>query len=264
MILVFGGTTEGKKVAALLDSLAMPFVYSTKTAVDFEETNISKYRFGALNEIQLEEFILDNKITAIIDAAHPFAEILHLTINTTIQTTNTPVLRLERIYTDRISDGLVHYVAGYDEALGVLNEKYSDKTLLALTGVQSISTLFPYWINTRCYFRILDRASSIEMALKNNFPKDQLILGLLNKSIEAEIELLKEKNIEIILTKESGDSGALSVKIAAAQHLNIPIIIIKKPKTPSSFKQVFDVEALRLLLLSIHNEPFITQKHERI
>ena len=42
MILVFGGTTEGKKVATLLEGLAMPFVYSTKTNISFEETEVSK------------------------------------------------------------------------------------------------------------------------------------------------------------------------------------------------------------------------------
>jgi len=263
MILVFGGTTEGKKVAALLNSEELPFVYSTKTEIDFKPSNNAIYRFGALNEIQLKEFIIKQKVTTIIDAAHPFAEILHQTINNVTQTTNTPIVRFNRIYPTRKINELVHYVNGYDEALSLFKTKYKGKILLALTGVQSILKLAPYWKNTLAYFRILNRTSSIDLALKNNFPKKQLILGFPNKTVAAEVAVFKEKKIEIIITKESGNSGALSVKIEAALNLNIPIIIIKKPKIPSYFKQVFDVEELRSLLLSNHTTPLITQNIER-
>ena len=40
MILVFGGTTEGRKVAKLLQEKSMLFVYSTKTNIPFEENKI--------------------------------------------------------------------------------------------------------------------------------------------------------------------------------------------------------------------------------
>ena len=60
MILVFGGTTEGKKAATLLEGLAMPFVYSTKTNIPFEETEVASYRHGALNEKQLEDYLIEN------------------------------------------------------------------------------------------------------------------------------------------------------------------------------------------------------------
>jgi precorrin-6A/cobalt-precorrin-6A reductase len=251
MILVFGGTTEGKKVATLLNSEGLPFVYSTKTEIDFEASNNAVYRFGALSETQLKEFIVENKVTTIIDAAHPFAEVLHQTIDRTTQITNTPVLRFDRIYPNRTIDESVHYVDGYGEGLSLLQTKYNGKILLALTGVQSIPKLVSYWENKPAYFRILDRAASIDMALENNFPKSQLILGLPNKTVDAEVGVLKEKNIEILITKESGDSGALSVKIDAALEVNIPIIIIKKPVISSRFQLVYDTIELEKHLIDL-------------
>ncbi len=77
MILVFGGTTEGKKVATFLEAMATPFIYSTKTKIKFQENEIARYRFGALNADQLENYIHKHKIKLIINAAHPFAEVLH-------------------------------------------------------------------------------------------------------------------------------------------------------------------------------------------
>lgn len=246
MILVFGGTTEGKKVAALLESLAMPFVYSTKTNIPFEENEIASYRHGALDEQQLEEYLLKNKIHTIINASHPFAEILHSTIAKVAERLQIPVIRFGRKLLSKTINSSVFYVDSYDAALELLKE---DKRVLALTGVQSIKRLEPWWQKHTTYFRILNRPESLAIAAENNFPEKQLILGLPSVNLEKEIDLIKSKNINVVLTKETGDSGFLSTKIEAAFQTNSQIIIIEQPKTPTYFKVVFDVSTLELLIL---------------
>ncbi|WNH12481.1 precorrin-6A reductase [Thalassobellus suaedae] len=246
MILVFGGTTEGKKVAALLESLAMPFVYSTKTNIPFEENEIASYRHGALDEQQLEEYLLKNKIHTIINASHPFAEILHSTIAKVAERLQIPVIRFGRKLLSKTINPSVFYVDSYDAALELLKE---DKRVLALTGVQSIKRLEPWWQKHTTYFRILNRPESLAIAAENNFPEKQLILGLPSVNLEKEIDLIKSKNINVVLTKETGDSGFLSTKIEAALQTNSQIIIIEQPKTPTYFKVVFDVNTLELLIL---------------
>ena len=42
--------------------------------------------------------------------------------------------------------------------------------------------------------------------------------------------LMKEYNIKAMLTKESGESGGAEEKINAAIELQIPVILIKRPK----------------------------------
>ena len=86
------------------------------------------------------------------------------------------------------------------------------------------------------------------IAAQSNFPKEQLILGIPSADLESEISLIAEKNINIILTKETGNSGFLSTKIKAALQTNTQIIIITQPKVPSYFKQVFTTDALEILL----------------
>jgi len=251
MILVFGGTTEGKQAIEVLEALQLPYIYSTKTKIKVELGNFGKYRFGAFSEESLEQFISKENISNIIHASHPFAEVLHQTINVVAKKCEIPVYRLQREYPERIQSSIIHYVNDYEEALTLLNENFQGKILLGLTGVQTIEKFEVFWKNNLSYFRILDRQSSIDIALKSDFPENQLILGYPNTSVEAEVELFQQKNIEVVITKESGNSGALSVKIDAVKQCNIPIIIIKKPKLPTSFKLVNSKIALSEILKTI-------------
>ncbi|OJJ23628.1 precorrin-6x reductase [marine bacterium AO1-C] len=245
MILVFGGTTEGKKVAALLESLALPFVYSTKTKTSFQETKVARYSHGALDEAQLESFLTNNKVKIIVNAAHPFAEVLHNTIAKVATRLQMPVIRFGRKLLAKTIHPLVFYVNTYEEALALLKE---NQRLLALTGVQSIEKLKSWWQNNTTHFRILDRPASLAIAVKNNFPKKQLILGLPSANLQTEIDLIKTHEIDVILTKETGNSGFLSTKIEAALKTNTQIIIINQPKVPAYFEVVDSVDALELAI----------------
>ena len=246
MILVFGGTTEGKEVATLLESLAMPFVYSTKTNISFKETKNAQYRHGALNANQLESYLVQNGIKIIVNASHPFAEILHHTIAKVAEFLEIPVIRFGRKLLAKTIHPSVLYVNTYAAALKLLKE---NETLLALTGVQSIKRLKPWWQHNTSYFRILDRPESLAIAEADNFPVKQLILGMPSEDLKNEIRIIKANNIDVILTKETGDSGFLSTKIEAALQTDSRIIIINQPNIPKYFKVVYDIHTLELLIL---------------
>ena len=81
MILIFGGTTEGKQVIEVLQQLRLPHIYSTKTEIDVVLGECGKYRHGAFSSRRLEKFIRENNITMIVHASHPFATELHQTIS---------------------------------------------------------------------------------------------------------------------------------------------------------------------------------------
>jgi len=252
MILIFGGTTEGKQVIEGLQKLQLPHTYSTKTKIDVVLDEFGEYRHGAFTFASLEAYIIKNKVKLIIHASHPFATELHQTISLASVRCNISVLRLERQFPKRQVNTAVDYVKGYSEALELINENYPNKKLLALTGVQSIGKLKPYWLTNKTIFRILDRQISIDIAMESKFPKGQLILGYPNKKIVDEIELINRLNIELVLTKESGESGALSLKIDAAKQCKIPIIILEKPSLPLEFRIVKNKLDLTELLVEMN------------
>ena len=252
MILIFGGTTEGKQVIEVLQKLQLQHTYSTKTKIDVVLDGFGQYRHGAFTFASLEAYIIENNVELIIHASHPFATELHQTISVAAERCKIPVLRLERQFPERKVDPSVHYVKGYFEALEVIHKNFKGKKLLALTGVQSIRKLKPYWLTNKTFFRILDRQISIDIAMDSKFPKDQLILGYPNKTIADEIELIHGLNIELMLTKESGESGALSLKIAAAKACEIPIIILEKPSLPLEFRSVKTKQNLSEILAEMN------------
>ncbi len=242
MILVFGGTTEGRKTATLLEGMGLPFIYSTKTKIDFSETENSRYRYGILEGKELSEYLEKENIKLIINAAHPFAKILHENIARVAEIRKIPVLRFGRKILPRQEHHLVSYVDSYEEAISLFDPQ---KKLWALTGVQSIILLKSWWLKQPTFFRILDRPESLAMAKGFGFPESQLILGLTSNKVTEEISLVKKHQIGMLLTKETGNSGFLNTKIQVALQMNIPIIIIKSPEISDTFEQVFSTETLK-------------------
>lgn len=248
MVLVFGGTTEGKQAIEVLTQLQQPFIYSTKTEIQAELPDFATYRYGALDIEGLKEFIKQEGITCIVNASHPFAIQLHNTVDQVAILTQIPVYRLQREFPEHSRHPLVQYLDNYNQIIELINAKYKGKTSLFLTGVQSIRTLESIWQSNPSFFRILDRQSSIDLAMDSNYAYNRLILGLPNKNKADEIELIKELGIDLIFTKESGHSGSLSVKIDSAIDCGIPIYILKKPDLPKSFKLVNNKKELKMSL----------------
>ena len=238
MMLVFGGTTEGKQVAKHLDLLNIRYFYSTKTKVSFEGNGIPIY--GELCRKKIEVLCCEKNIACIINASHPFAEQLHKTIATSqIQV---PIIRFERSYSARVAHPLVEYVNSFQEAI-TLFEKQHFNSLLALSGVQTIEKLSPYWKKHLSHFRILDKDSSRKIAKKASFPAERLLYGYPQDEQE-EIILFNRLRPSVIFTKESGINGKLDQKIAAAIAVKIPLVILCKPELSEKYVFINTLETL--------------------
>ena len=101
MILILGGTTEGRIAARTLEESGKPFYYSTKG----DEQEVTMHHgirlYGAMDELDLEHCCREHNIQLLVDAAHPFAIQLHQTVEKVAHTLNLLVIRFERIYPPR-------------------------------------------------------------------------------------------------------------------------------------------------------------------
>ena len=239
MILIFGGTTEGRKALAVCEEAAKPFYYSTKG--DTQKVNLvcGIHITGAMDEHTMTTFCKEKGIKLIINASHPFAENLHQTVANVAEALNIPVLRLERTYPQH-SDDLLWFDT-YQDAITYLQNHKIDN-LLALTGVNTIVKLKTYWQDHNCWFRILDREESHAIAEREHFPDDKI---LYYEKDGDELALLKTLKPEAIITKESGESGGFEAKVKAAQQLNIPILVVKRPTLSHTFISVYGEHGLR-------------------
>lgn len=86
MILLFGGTTEGRSAVDTLEAAGSPFFYSTKTGEQRVQLTHGLSVEGAMDEESMLRFCRQRNIRLMVDAAHPFASQLHLTVVRTAKT----------------------------------------------------------------------------------------------------------------------------------------------------------------------------------
>ena len=216
MVLVFGGTTEGRKAVEVLEEAGNVYYYSTKTGEQDITLHHGQRINGALDKEAMCTFCQEHNIHLIVDAAHPFASQLHLTIALVSETLGIPAIRYERIYPSR--DPNIIWIDDYNEIPRDIH------SLLATTGVQSIAKLKPLEAEgITIYYRILNRESSIALALKQGARTEQLCYYEKPQDIPIETEA--------ILLKESGVSGGFPEKVEAATARGMKVIALKKPET---------------------------------
>lgn len=241
MILILGGTTEGRAAVQALEEAGKPFYYSTKG----DEQEVTLHHgirlTGGMDAEEMTSFCQTNSIRLLVDAAHPFAELLHETVRQTSEALHIPVIRYERIYPD-LSDFPITWCQDYEEAIAALKAS-GISVLLALTGVQTIGKLKSLWqSDIRCWFRILDRGSSRAIAERQGFPSNRLCYY---HNEEDDRELLQRLRPDAILMKESGLSGGFLQKAEAARALGIRIFVVRRPPLPNGFVTVNGPHGLR-------------------
>ncbi|WP_294744301.1 cobalt-precorrin-5B (C(1))-methyltransferase CbiD [uncultured Prevotella sp.] len=236
MILVFGGTTEGRSAAEVLEEAGSLYYYSTKMGEQELTLHHGVRIDGAMDAEAMKAFCCNQQIRLIVDAAHPFASMLHQTIGKVASDMRIPVIRYDRIYPQRDPD-----ITWIDDYLEVPTDIH---TLLATTGVQSISKL--KWLEelgVKVIYRILRRESSLLMAYEQGATDEQLCYfedGLLPKA-------------DAILLKESGLSGGFVEKVEAAREKGMRIIVLKRPsygtyKANGAYKEVNGPYGLRRMV----------------
>lgn len=241
MILVFGGTTEGRMTTRVLDESGKEYYYSTKG--DLQEVDfVHGIRItGAMTEDKLIEFIHEKEIKLVIDAAHPFAAVLHETIGLATEKTGTPVVRYERTYPQK-QEGIIE-CDSYADMIAKL-EAQPCRRLLALTGVNTIKPLKPFWTKYESYFRILEREDSHEKSDAEGFPRERLLYWRLGEE-QNDQEIIDRLKPDAVITKDSGTSGYFDEKLAPALKAGIPVYVLKRPALPSHYQNVYGPVGLR-------------------
>ena len=215
MILVFGGTTEGRRAVEVLEEAGSLYYYSTKTGEQDISLHYGMRIDGALDAEAMKAFCHEHQIRLMVDAAHPFATTLHQTIAEVASDMQIPVIRYERIFPPRDPD-----ITWIDDYSNIIAADLRGHTLLATTGVQSISKL--KWLEAegvKVIYRILRRESSLLMAYEQGATDKQLCFF--------EDDTMPDS--DAILLKESGLSGGFVEKVEEAKTKGMRIIALKRP-----------------------------------
>ncbi|NCB91046.1 MAG: precorrin-6A reductase [Clostridia bacterium] len=234
-VLVFAGTVEGRTVAEYLNQHRIPTrvcvatEYGESLLPQGENLIISHDR---LTCEQMEELMQEMKDGLVIDATHPYAEIVTENIQKACENTNTKYFRVVRGETsieDSINRSNVVYVKNIHEAVEYLEETKGN--ILVTTGSKELSkytALADY--QERIFARVLSLVEVVNSCSKLGIEGKHLICMQGPFSKEMNVALIHQLDISWMVTKESGAAGGFLEKYLAAKDTGCSLVIIGRPK----------------------------------
>ncbi len=234
-LLVLGGTTEATDLCLRLAETGVRAVLSLAGRVERPKRQPLPMRLGGFGGVEgLHRYLLEEQITHVIDATHPFAAQMSHNAVTACDRANVPLVALTRTPWHREPGDTwqtVPDIAGASAAL----DRPPSRVLLAVGRMHLRD--FATQPQHHYVLRIVDPPTA-----PLPLPDTEVILDRGPFSIKGDTALMQDHRIEIVVSKNSGGTGAIA-KIIAARNLGLPVIMIDRPKMPPR-AEVHDVDAV--------------------
>lgn len=229
MILILGGTSDANYIADLLKEQGIDFCLSVTSdyGAKMAKRHESVLHIGALTFDELEAFIVNKGITAIIDGTHPHAQVISEQVQKLSEQLSVPYLRYERPCLEAHETLDTTYVNTVEEAARIASEKGQK---IFLTGSKHLKTYVDLLAGKDLYVRVIPSPMVIQEVINSGIPIDHLIAmkgpftEALNKA------MFESLAIEVLITKESGQAGGFEEKLRGARSAGVHTVVIQRPK----------------------------------
>jgi precorrin-6A/cobalt-precorrin-6A reductase len=233
MILILGGTAEARSLATLLTEAGRPVTSSLAGRVSNPALPSGAVRIGGFGGIEgLVRYLREQRISAIIDATHPFAATMSQHAVAAAEETGTPLLRLTRPgWSDHPQAQSWTWVPRLADAVAA---GQSSRRPFITTGRQTLDA-FAGWSDKNALVRLVE-------PLEHPLPSSWTIIKSRGPyNLDHELELLRAYRVDLLVTKDSGGRHTVA-KLDAASQLRIPVTVIARPAFASA-DEVFDPAA---------------------
>jgi precorrin-6A/cobalt-precorrin-6A reductase len=167
----------------------------------------------------------------VVDATHPFAEGITANAARAGALTEVPVVVLRRPGWREGSGDRWHWAASLAEAAALLPGL--GRRVLLTTGRLGLAA-----------FADLDGLEfvvrSVEPPEPPMPPHTEVLLARGPFTVEGETALLRERRIDVVVTKDSGGE-ATAAKLTAARRLGLPVVVVRRPPLPEGVAAVPDL-----------------------
>ena len=262
--LVFAGTTEGRLVVEYL--LKATVKVTACVATDYGSTMLPnhenlKVNEGRLSVEEMKPIIKDHDL--VIDATHPYAEIVTNNIKTACKEVKVKYVRVER---PSLKLENVIEVKDTEEAVEIL--KHTEGNVLITTGSKELHrfTSIPNY-KRRLFPRVLPMVSVLEKCSELGFEGKNLICMQGPFTFEINVAMMKQFNVKYMVTKDTGTVGGFEEKVKAAKETGVKIVLIKRPTEVAMGEEAFGIEGLKGYLKEkyglnyIHNNRKVNDKN---
>ncbi|MEU3255176.1 cobalt-precorrin-6A reductase [Streptomyces sp. NPDC006997] len=233
-VLVLGGTTEARELAAVL--AGRPGVRVTTSLagrVARPGAVPGEVRTGGFGGADgLAAWLRERRVDALVDATHPFAETMTRHAAHAAATTGLPAVVLRRPGWRPGPLDRWHPVPSLTAAADLLPGLGSRRVLLT-TGRLGLAA-FAQLTGPHFVVRSVDPP---EPPLP---PRLDVVLARGPFTVTDEVALLREHRVDTLVTKDSGGT-ATSAKLTAARELGLPVVVVQRPPLPPGVRAVQDV-----------------------
>lgn len=232
---VFSGTSDGNALAADLAREGHAVVVST--ASDYGKERAQERVPGAyvvsgrLGVEARRRLLRESRARAILDATHPYASEMSAQLLELAQELALPYLRFERPSTLLEAPDVLRCAGMTDAAAQAIAR---GRRIFLATGSKDLTTfLNAPGADGRAWFaRVTPQEGVIAAAVRAGLPRAQLCAMQGPFSREFNEALWRAWNIDLVVTKDSGDAGGFSEKLAAARALGVPLLVVERPSLP--------------------------------
>ncbi|MGI5459869.1 cobalt-precorrin-6A reductase [Streptomyces sp. CA-249302] len=232
-VLILGGTTEARELAAAL--AARPDVRVTTSLagrVSRPGALAGDVRVGGFGGADgLAAWLLAERVDALVDATHPFAEAITANAARAAAATGVPSVVLRRPGWQPGPEDRWHQVASLSAAADALH-RFGPRVFLTTgrLGLAAFAHLSDHHFVVR----------SVEPPEPPMPPHTEVLLGRGPFSVDDETTLLREYLVDVMVTKDSG-GAATAAKLTAARGLGVPVVVVRRPSLPDGTQVVSDV-----------------------
>ncbi|MCI7790790.1 MAG: precorrin-6A reductase [Lachnospiraceae bacterium] len=240
-VLIFAGTTEGRRLSEYLVEAGI--AHTVCVATEYGEIVLKEHPLvtihqGRMQEQEIRAFILEKDYAAVIDATHPYAEVITQNIKSAMNGLPVSYYRLQREMTEVSYEKLVCFDS--HEACALALEKVKGNILLTTGSKELIPYTSREGLRERLYVRVLPSVESITLCEEKGICGKQILALQGPFSTELNEAIIHQYRIACLVTKESGMQGGYTWKLEAARNAGIPVFVIRNTATKEglSFEEV--------------------------
>jgi precorrin-6A/cobalt-precorrin-6A reductase len=233
-VLILGGTTEARRLAERLDGRAdVEVVSSLAGRVASPRMPAGRVRIGGFSGATgLASWIEAHGIQAVIDATHPFAATISRNAAAAADATHVPLLALRRAAWVPGEGDRWHEAASLEDAALMLPGLGLRHFLtIGRQGVSTFADVTGAWFLVR----------SIDPPEGPTPAQMELLLDRGPYTVDAEVDLMRGRRVDSLITKNSGGQAA-AAKLTGARELGLPVVMVKRPETSAGVLEVADVD----------------------
>ena len=230
MILVLGGTADGRQAAELLAARGRAVIYSSVSGINApEEGGCLRVHNGAMDQDGLTAFLKAEAITQCVDATHPYAAQVSRNAMAACAAADAAYIRLERPGMEALNvpEGTIRYFEDYEAMVDFLKDH--DGPVLTTTGSRELGR-YAGLDPERLYVRVLPTSGVLKKCEDLGYKPGRIIAIQGPFSREMNRIMMAEHGIRYITTKDSGDLGGVAEKVLAAADCGATVLCVRRPQ----------------------------------